>query len=131
MIAGNWNGTSDFQQGGVRFISNTVATIGQNDRNVTGNIRFTSAGWEGWQANFSGTLAGTAPDTQFVGNIVLQAPSSTGTGVCSASFTMAGPSIGTSMRWETPVILMTNNVSTQPINSCRGQLLTLVWIFFR
>jgi hypothetical protein len=131
VISGTWSGTSDFQQNGTRYVSNFTATIGQNDRTIQGNIRFTSAGWENWQATISGTVAGTSPDTQFVGTIDMQAPSRTGTGICTAQVTMAGPSLAASMRWEAPRMFFTNNVPTQPLNACMGEVFTPVWIFFR
>lgn len=131
LIAGNWTGTSDFQQNGIRFIANTTATFTQNDRGIAGTVRFTSPGWEGWQATVAGTLAGTAPDTQFVGNVVLQSPSATGTGVCNGQMTMAGPSVATSMRWEAPTLTMSPNVTTQPASACQGTVFTVVWIFTR
>lgn len=130
-ISGSWNGTSDFQQNGVRYISNTTASITQNDRNVEGTIRFTSQGFTDWQARFSGTLAGTSPDTQFVGIVTVESASSTGTGICTGQMTMAGRSISNSMRWEAPSFTMASNVPTQPASACRGQFFTPVWIFFR
>lgn len=130
-ISGNWNGTSDFQQNGIRYISNTTAAITQNDRAVQGSVVFTSPGWEGWRANLSGTLAGTAPDTQFVGNVTVQSPSSTGTGICVGEVTMAGRSVSSAMRWEAPMMTMSSDVPSQPASACRGNLYTLVWIFFR
>ena len=92
---------------------------------------FTSPGWEGWRANFSGTLAGTSPDTQFVGNVTMTAPSNTGTGQCVGEVTMAGRSIASSMRWEAPSITLSPDVPTQPASACRGTVFTPVWIFFR
>jgi hypothetical protein len=130
-VAGSWNATSDFQQNGIRYVSNATATITQSDRSVEGTVRFTSPGWEGWVATFSGTLAGTAPDTQFVGTVMVQSPSSTGTGVCQGEVTMAGPSVGNRMRWEAPSLTLSSNVPTQPASACRGTVFTLVWIFFR
>jgi hypothetical protein len=130
-IAGDWNATSDFQQNGIRYISNTTATITQNDRAVQGTVRFTSPGWEGWQATFSGTLAGPSTDTQFVGNVRVQSPSSTGTGTCVGEVTMAGRSVSSSMRWEAPTLTLSSDVPTQPASACRGTVFTLVWIFFR
>jgi hypothetical protein len=130
-ISGNWNGTSDFQQNGIRRVSNTTATITQNDRAVEGTVIFTSPGWEGWRANLTGTLAGTSPDTQFVGTVTVQSPSSTGTGICLGNVSMAGRSVSSGMRWEAPVLTMTSDVPSQPASACRGNLYTLVWIFFR
>jgi len=130
-ISGNWSGTSDFQQNGVHSVSNTTATITQNDRNVEGTVRFTSPDFAGWQARFTGTVAGTSPDTQFVGTVTVESPSSTGTGVCTGQMTMAGRSISNSMRWEAPSFTMVSNVPTQPPHACRGQLFTPIWIFFR
>lgn len=130
-VAGNWNGTSDFQQSGVRFISNTRATLTQNDRTVQGSVTFTSPGWEGWRGTVLGTVAGTAPDTQFIGNVTVQSNSTTGTGICTGDVTMVGPSISTFMRWEAPTLTISSNVPTQPPNACRGTVFTVVWIFNR
>jgi hypothetical protein len=132
LIAGNWNGTSDFQQGGQRFVSNLTATVTQFDRQVEGNIRFTSPGWEAWNATFTGQVAGTSPDTQFTGNVTLLSPSTTGTGTCIGTAVMAGRSINTVMRWEAPSMnLVTNGPTPTPPGGCRGEVFTLVWIFGR
>jgi hypothetical protein len=131
VIAGEWSATSDFQQNGVRYISNMTASVVQTDRNVEGTFRFTSPGFTDWRGRFSGTLAGTSPDTQFVGNVTVEADSATGTGICTANVTMAGRSVSNSMRWEAPSFTMTSNVPTQPPHACRGQLFTPLWIFFR
>jgi hypothetical protein len=131
LISGNWTGTSDFQQGGVRFVSNLTATVTQFDRNVEGNIRFTSPGWEGWNATFTGQVAGTNPDSQFTGNITLTTPTTTGTGTCSGQTVMAGKSVNTVMRWESLSMTLVPNGSGAASGACRGELLTLVWIFGR
>ena len=132
LIAGNWTGTSDFQQGGTHFVSNIAATVTQFDRQVQGNIRFTSPGWEAWSATFTGQVAGTSPDSQFTGNITLTAPSTTGTGTCTGQTVMAGKSINTLMRWEAPSMnIVTTGSTSNPAGGCRGEVFTLVWIFGR
>ena len=131
LVSGNWNGTSDFQQGGVRYISNVTATLTQFDRRVEGTVRFTSPGWEGWVATVSGQVAGTSPDTQFTGNIVFTTPTTTNTGTCGGQTVMAGKSINTGMRWEAPSMNLTPNGPGAADAACRGEILTLVWIFGR
>ncbi len=131
IITGPWSGTSDFQQNGIRYISNFTGDITQIDRHVEGTVRFTSPGWEEWVGRFNGTLAGTQPDTQFVGTLTLQSNSATGTGICSGQTIMAGPSRARSMRWEAPHITLSSNVSSQPPSACRGQVFAIIWIFFR
>jgi len=44
-VAGNWTGTSDFQQSGRFFPTRISATIRQSDRNVEGTILFTELSW--------------------------------------------------------------------------------------
>src|SRR5262245_9654208 len=131
LVAGNWTGTSDFQQGGVRFVSNFTATVTQFDRQTEGTIRFTRPGWEGWVATFTGQIAGTNPDSQFTGNITLTTPTTTGTGTCTGQTVMAGRAINTVMRWESLSMNLVPNGSGAPAGSCRGEILTLVWIFGR
>ena len=72
-IAGTWNGTSDVQQNGQRFVSNLTATFRQTDRAIEGTILFTSSGWSGWQATFTGQLSGNSPESQFFGNVTINA----------------------------------------------------------
>jgi len=130
LVSGNWTGTSDFQQGGVHYVSNFTATVTQFDRNIEGTIRFTSPGWEGWTATFTGQVAGTNPDSQFTGNITMTTPTSSGTGTCGGQTVMAGKSINTSMRWESLSMNLVTNGSSSG-GTCRGEILTLVWIFGR
>jgi hypothetical protein len=131
LVSGNWTGTSDFQQSGVRYISNFTATMTQFDRRIEGTIRFTSPGWEGWIATVNGQVAGTSPDTQFTGNIVLTTPTTTNTGTCGGQTVMAGKSINTVMRWEAASMILTPNGPGAADGACRGEILTLVWIFGR
>jgi hypothetical protein len=131
VVSGEWNATAGFQQNGVTYISNMTASVTQTDRNVDGTFRFTSPGFSDWRGRFTGTLAGTSPDTQFVGTLTMQADPSTGTGLCRSSVVVAGRSISNSMRWEAESFTMVNDVPTQPASSCRGQFFTPVWIFFR
>lgn len=130
LVAGNWTGTSDFQQGGVFYVSNVTMRVTQFDRRVEGNFSFTSPGYLGWGGTFTGQLAGTGSDTQFAGTITLVTPTSTGTGTCIGETVMAGRSSSTVMRWESPSMNLVLNGPT-PGEGCRGQVLTLVWIFGR
>jgi hypothetical protein len=130
LIAGSWTGTSDFQQRGERAISNVSMRVTQSDRRVEGTFTFTSPEFTGWGGSFTGQLAGTASDTQFVGNITLTTPTATGTGNCVGQTVMAGRSLASVMRWEAPSMNIAPNGSAPP-DACRGQILTLVWIFGR
>lgn len=130
LVSGEWSGNAGFQQNGVTYINGMTASVTQSDRNVEGTFRFTS-GFTDWRGQFTGTLAGTSPDTQFVGTLTMQASASTGTGMCRATVVVAGRSVSSSMRWEAESFTMTNEVPTQPASSCRGQFFTPVWIFFR
>jgi hypothetical protein len=131
VISGNWTGASSFQQNGIFYNSNTTATLTQNDRAIAGTIRFTSSGWESWRADVSGTVAGTSPDTQFVGTITVQSNSTTGTGICTGNVVMAGRSIANSMRWEAQQLTLSSNVPTQPASACMGTVFTPVLTFTR
>lgn len=130
VVSGEWSGTSGFQQSGVTYINNMTASVTQSDRTIEGTFRFTS-GLTDWRGQFTGTLAGTSPDTQFVGTLTMQANPSTGTGMCRSTVVVAGRSVSNSMRWEAESFTMMNEVSTQPASSCRGQFFTPVWNFFR
>jgi hypothetical protein len=130
LISGNWNGTSDFQQGGVRYISNVTMQVTQFDRRVEGNFTFTSPEYSGWGGTFTGQLTGTGSETQFAGTITLTMPTSTGTGTCIGQTVMSGRSSSTVMRWESPSMDLVPNGPT-PGEGCRGRVLTLVWIFGR
>jgi hypothetical protein len=128
-ISGNWSGTSDWEQNNVHSNSNVAMTVSQSDRNVSGTLAYTSAGFQGWGGTISGTAAGTSPDTQFVGTIELHAPPTTGTCIGSAIF--AGRSVATSLRWDTASLTITSNTAGQPADACRGLLRNFVLILGR
>jgi hypothetical protein len=130
LIAGNWTGTSDFQQGGTRYISNVTMRVTQFDRRVDGNFTFTSPEYTGWGGTFTGQLAATGSETQFAGTITLLTPTSSGTGTCIGQTVMSGRASSSVMRWESPSMNLVLNGPT-PTEACRGQILTLVWIFGR
>ncbi len=131
-ISGNWSGGQfGFQQNGVHSFSNITATITQSDRSVSGSLTFTSPGWEGWHATFTGSLAGNAQESQFVGNFMVQSNSTTGTGICSGQVVFAGRSTFNAMHWEALTMTMVSNVPTQPSTACRGEVLTLVTSLLR
>jgi len=100
-ISGAWSGTSDWEQHGVHSISSVRLSIDQDDRTVTGTLAFTSPAYQEWSGRITGTLAGTAPDTQFVGTIDLHVPASAGGGECRGTALFAGRSGATSLRWDT------------------------------
>ena len=125
-ISGNWNGRFGFEQNNVQEFGNVTTTITQSGRDVTATLRFTDASWAGWTVTFSGALAGTVPDTQFVGQFNVQAPSSTGTGVCVGSAVFSGNTTATAVHWVTSTLTFQNNVPTQPAHACRGTVRNLV-----
>jgi hypothetical protein len=131
-IAGDWRGRSGFEQeNNAVFYSDLAGSVTQSDRAVQGRFTFTSAGWETWSATFSGTLAGSAPDTQFVGSVEYRAPSSTGTGSCVGQAIFAGRANATALLWETPELTMTNTAPLSPAHSCRGLLRKLALVLQR
>lgn len=131
-VAGsNWTGTSDFQQNGVRYISNLTATIRQNDRSIEGNILFTSSGYSGWTATFTGQLSGNAPASQFFGNVTVNAAPVSGGGTCTGTMSMAGETRTGSMRWEAPVLNLAPSGTASGSTVCMGNVLTIVWILGR
>jgi hypothetical protein len=131
-VSGNWTGRSGFEQeNNAQFYSDVTGTVTQSDRTIQGSFRFTSQGWDGWVATFSGTLAGAANDTQFLGNIEYRGPSSTGTGSCSGQAIFSGRSVSDSLQWGTVALTMTNSVAIQPAYSCRGLMRKLVLVLGR
>ena len=106
-------------------------SIDQNDRTVTGTLRYTSPDYQEWSGRISGTVAGTSPDTQFVGTIELRAPPTTGAGTCVGSAIFSGRSVADSLRWDTSQLFITSNASGQPIDACRGLLRNFVYIMGR
>jgi len=130
-VAGNWTGTSDFQQGGVRYISNLSATFRQNDRTIEGTMLFTSPGWSGWMASFTGQLSGNSPDSQFFGNVTLTAAPQSGGGTCTGTVQMSGVTRANTLRWEAPILSIRPTGSNAGNTVCIGDVLTVVWILGR
>ena len=130
-LAGNWNGTSDFQQNGVRYISNLSASIRQTDRNIEGNITFTSSGWSGWTATFTGQLSGNSPTSQFFGNFTVTGAPLSGGGTCVGEMTMSGETRTNGLRWEAPVLNLVPTGSAANSTVCLGNVFTIVWILGR
>ena len=126
-ISGNWSGRFGFEgANNVKEFGDVTTTITQNGRQVSGTLRFTSPAWDGWKVTFSGSLAGTVPDTQFVGVFDVTAPSATGTGVCQGQATFAGASTASAMHWEAATLPLVSNVPTQPSWACRGKVINAV-----
>jgi hypothetical protein len=126
-IAGDWSGRFGFEgTNNVKEFGEVTAVITQNGRQVAGTLLFSSPGWAGWKASFSGSLAGTIPDTQFVGTFDVQAPSATGTGVCVGQATFAGAATARAIHWEASTLPLTSNVPTQPSSACRGRVANAV-----
>jgi hypothetical protein len=130
-LAGNWNGTSDFQQNGMRYISNLSASIRQTDRNIEGNISFTSSGWSGWTATFTGQLSGNSPASQFFGNFTVNGAPLSGGGTCVGEMTMSGETRTNGLRWEAPVMNLVPSGSAAGSTVCLGNVFTIVWILGR
>lgn len=127
-VAGNWNGTSDFQQGNMRYISNLSATFRQTDRAVDGTIMFTSSGWSGWTATFSGQLSGNSPESQFFGNVTVSAAPQSGGGTCTGTMQMSGATRSNTLRWEASSLSIGPTGSNAGSTICLGDVRTIVWI---
>jgi len=130
-ISGIWTGTSDWEQHGIHSISGVTLSIDQDDRAVTGTLGFTSPAYQGWSGTIAGTLAGTSPDTQFVGTIALRAPASAGGGECRGAAVFAGRSAATSLRWDTSGLTIAPGGDGMPASACRGALRDVVLITAR
>lgn len=129
-ISGNWIGTSTWAQNEVHAISNVLIDLDQADRLVTGTLAWASPAYEGWSGTITGTVAGTSPDTQFVGTIELIAPAATG-GVCAGSAVFSGRSVSESLRWHTTQLTIAPDADGQPVSACRGLLRNVVLILGR
>jgi hypothetical protein len=127
-ISGRWSGTSDWEHGDVHSITDVTLSIDQNDRAVTGTLTYRSPAYQGWGGTLSGTVAGTSPDTQFVGTIELRAPAPTGR--CAGTAVFSGRSVSNSLRWETSRLSVVSDASDQPA-TCRGLLRNVVLILGR
>jgi hypothetical protein len=127
-VAGNWTGTSDFQQNGQRYVSTLSASFRQTDRNVEGTIVFTGAGWSGWQATFTGQLSGNSPESQFFGNVTVNAAPQSGGGTCTGSMQMSGATRANTLRWEAPILSIRPTGTNANSTVCIGEVLTVVWI---
>jgi hypothetical protein len=130
-VAGTWNGTSDFQQNGTRYVSNLTASIRQTDRNVEGTLTFTSPGWSGWTATFTGQLSGNSPASQFFGNITVIAAPLSGGGTCTGQVSMSGETRANTLRWEAPVMNLVPSGTASGSTVCMGNVFTIVWILGR
>jgi hypothetical protein len=130
-LAGNWTGTSDFQQNGIRYISTLTAAIRQTDRAVEGNITFTGSGYSGWTATFNGQLSGTSPVSQFFGNVTVNAAPLSGGGTCTGTMTMSGETRTNTLRWESPIMNLVPSGTASGSTVCMGNVLTIVWILGR
>ncbi len=130
-ISGTWTGTSDWEQLGVHSISGVTLSIDQDDRIVTGTLAFTSPAYQAWSGTIAGTLAGTAPDTQFVGTIDLHAPASAGGPACRGTAVFAGRSVATSLRWDTSRVTIRPGREGVAAPACRGALRSVVLITAR
>jgi hypothetical protein len=130
-LAGSWTGTSSFQQNGVFYTSNLSATIRQTDRSIDGSIQFTSSGWSGWMASFTGQLSGNSPESQFFGNVTVQAAPQSGGGTCTGTMQMSGATRANTLRWEAPMLSLRPTGSNAGGTVCLGEVLTVIWILGR
>lgn len=126
-LAGNWAGTSSFQQNGQFYNSPLTATIRQNDRSIDGNITFTGSGYSGWTATFNGQLSGTTPASQFFGNVTVNAAPLSGGGTCNGTMTMSGETRTNTLRWESPILNLVPTGTAAGSTVCMGNVLTIVW----
>ena len=125
-ISGLWTGTSDWEQEGVHASTGVTVSLDQNDRAVTGALAFTSPAYHAWSGTINGTLAGTVPDTQFVGTIELRAPASSGLGACRGTAVFAGRSVATALRWDTSRVTVAPDGGGAAASACRGVLSSVV-----
>ena len=128
-ISGGWRGTSNWEQNTVHAMSSVSMAIAQDDRQVTGTLTFASPAYQGWSGTFSGTVAGTAPDTQFVGTIDVSAVGRDAT--CTGSAVLSGRSVSGSLRWETSQLRLPFDADGEPVAGCRGLLRHVVLIMGR
>jgi hypothetical protein len=87
--------------------------------------------YEGWSGTIDGTVAGTWPDTQFVGTVDLIAPAATGRGACAGRAVFSGRSASNSLRWETTRLTIAPDADGHPVSACRGLLRNVVLILGR
>jgi len=130
-ISGRWHGTSNWEQHSIHAISAVTIAIGQDDRAVTGTLTFASPAYQGWSGTISGTVAGTSPDTQFVGTIELRAAPAAGAGPCTGTAVFSGRSVSDSLRWETSQLRIPLDTEGEPARACRGLLRNVVLILGR
>ena len=130
-MAGNWTGTSDFQQSGRFYPARVSATIRQTDRNIEGTLLFTEPGWSGWQATFTGQLSGATPESQFFGNVTVNAAPQSGGGTCTGTIQISGVTRTNTLRWESPILSVRPTGSNAGATVCIGDVLTVVWILGR
>lgn len=130
-VAGNWSGTSDFQQNGRFFPARLTATIRQTDRNVEGTVFFPEPSWSGWQATFSGQLSGNSPESQFFGNVTVNAAPQSGGGTCTGTMQMRGMTRANTLRWEAPILTLRPTGTNAGGTVCLGEVLTVIWILGR
>jgi hypothetical protein len=130
-VSGHWTGTSTWAQGEVHAISNVTIELDQNDRLVTGTLALGAPAYEGWSGTITGTVAGTSPDTQFVGTIELVARPAMGSGACTGSAVFSGRSVSQSLRWDTTQLTIAPNADGRPAAACRGLLRNVVLILGR
>jgi hypothetical protein len=129
-ISGDWRGTSNWEQDRVHTMSRVTMAIGQDDRTVTGTLTFASPAYREWSGRISGIVAGTSPDTQFVGTIELRAVPVSGAS-CTGSAVVSGRSVSDSLRWETSQVRILFDAGGELDAECRALLRNVVLIMGR
>jgi hypothetical protein len=128
-ISGGWRGTSNWERNTVHAMSRVRMAIAQDDRRVTGTLTFVSPAYQAWSGTFSGAVAGTAPDTQFVGTIDVRAVG--GGATCTGSAVVSGRSVSGSLRWETSQLRLPFDADGEPVAACRSVLRNVALIMSR
>jgi hypothetical protein len=128
-ISGPWSGTSDWERNTIHATGHVTMSIDQDDRTVTGTLAYRSPAHREWSGTISGTVAGAAPDTQFVGTIELRTPAASGS--CVGRGTFSGRSVEDALRWETSQLRIASNAEGQFTASCRELLRNVVLIMTR
>jgi hypothetical protein len=118
-ISGLWRGTSDSNRNHVYSRDPITVSIDQDDRRVAGMIAFTSTAQREWSGTLSGTLAGAAPDTQFVGTIELRTPSAGG--ACIGRAVFSGRSAEDGLLWMTSRFDFVSNPEERRTPSCADE----------
>jgi hypothetical protein len=128
-ISGGWRGTSNWERNTVHAMSRVSMAIAQDDQRVTGTLAFESPAYQEWSGTFTGAVAGTAPDTQFVGTLDMHAV--VGGTICTGTAVVSGRSVSGSLRWETSQLRLPFDADGEAVAACRGVLRNVALIMSR